>query len=74
MIKYIIEGKGIKEVLDKTEDVLDILVKFKNKHPSLQYDISLESPLGDDMVWTIKLDINDGELKDKVFRKGIKAH
>ena len=69
MIKYVIKGDGVKEVLDKTEDILDIIAKFKAKHPTVDYDISLDAPLKGDVTWTINLDINDGKFKEEVFTK-----
>lgn len=74
MISYIIEGNGIKEVLDSTEDVLEVISKFKENNPSIDYSVKLNEPKNGNMMWTIKLDIEDGKSEEKVFRKGVKTH
>lgn len=69
MINYIIEGEGVKQVLDNSAEVLDLIAKFKTKHPDLDYEISLNTPDADNMNWTIKLDVDNGKFDNKVFTK-----
>lgn len=73
MTSYIIQGLGVKKKLDTHEEVMDLLIKMKDKYPDFDYNLSIDVPTKD-WEWTIKLQINNEKLKETVLRNDISTH
>lgn len=73
MISYEIEGCGTKMKLDTHEEIMDLLIKFKDKHPDFNYDISLEAHKGN-LEWKIILNIENEKVKTKISGESAGAH
>lgn len=69
MVTYKVKSSDLTRLLDTQEQMLDIVLKFKEKHPTLDYDIVLEEPKAGDLNWSITFDIKDDELKERIFRE-----
>lgn len=67
---YIIEGDGIKDVLDSTEEVMEMITKFKELYPDFKYDMVLNHDKNS-LKWIVKLNISNEKFKIGLSGEGV---